>query len=353
MNRTLIIYFLFFAGILNAQNLVINPSFENTTRIPKNISEIGFAFPWSSPNFGSPDLFSKKSKKSKIQIPSNISGYQDAYFGDFYAGIYVSQGASLDFNIIEFLQGELIASLEANKIYRISFYYSLADKSKYSETSLGIYMSHKRLYPTDNFPKKYKYDLKTSNRQQLSDTINWIAFSELYKAKGGEKFIIIGKVENEISKKVKRDAADFAYYYIDNVSVTLVDSITEPPVKKENVIINQSVVINNIYFESGSSQLKESSNTVLDSLYKTLDQYNSSKYEIEIAGHTDNVGKEDENLNLSKERAKAVAEYLISQGKEEKQIIYKGYGSSKPIADNESEEGRKTNRRVEFIIKER
>lgn len=71
---------------------------------------------------------------------------------------------------------------------------------------------------------------------------------------------------------------------------------------------------------------------------------------IEIGGHTDAEGSESYNLRLSENRAKAVAEYLISKGVSEKRIQFKGYGKSCPIDTNETEEGRAKNRRVEFKI---
>lgn len=71
---------------------------------------------------------------------------------------------------------------------------------------------------------------------------------------------------------------------------------------------------------------------------------------ININGHTDNVGDENSNLSLSEGRAKAVFDYLISKGINKKRLTYKGYGSSKPIADNNSDEGKQLNRRVEIEI---
>ena len=72
--------------------------------------------------------------------------------------------------------------------------------------------------------------------------------------------------------------------------------------------------------------------------------------EIEIAGHTDNVGADEYNLNLSLERANSVVAFIVSKGISQNRIIAKGYGESKPIASNDSEEGKQLNRRVEFTI---
>ena len=71
---------------------------------------------------------------------------------------------------------------------------------------------------------------------------------------------------------------------------------------------------------------------------------------IEILGHTDNTGTETQNLKLSESRASAIANYLTSHGIEESRVSFKGCGSSKPAAANNTEEGRRQNRRVEFVI---
>jgi outer membrane protein OmpA-like peptidoglycan-associated protein len=74
---------------------------------------------------------------------------------------------------------------------------------------------------------------------------------------------------------------------------------------------------------------------------------------ITIIGNTDNTGNEEKNRILSEARAKAVAEYLTSKNIDKSRIKYTGYGSSKPIASNDTEEGKQQNRRVEFIISSR
>jgi len=71
---------------------------------------------------------------------------------------------------------------------------------------------------------------------------------------------------------------------------------------------------------------------------------------VEISGHTDNTGSEEHNLSLSENRAKAVCDYLIAKGIKKERLLYKGFGSSKAIADNETEEGKALNRRTEFRV---
>jgi OmpA-OmpF porin, OOP family len=71
---------------------------------------------------------------------------------------------------------------------------------------------------------------------------------------------------------------------------------------------------------------------------------------IEIGGYTDNVGDESLNKNLSEKRAKAVYDYFVGQGIDESRMVYAGYGSKNPIAENTTTEGQKKNRRIEIKI---
>lgn len=73
---------------------------------------------------------------------------------------------------------------------------------------------------------------------------------------------------------------------------------------------------------------------------------------LEVSGHTDNQGAEQENYKLSEDRAKAVVDYLVLKGVDRSRLLAKGYGESKPIATNDTPEGREQNRRVEIQIME-
>lgn len=109
------------------------------------------------------------------------------------------------------------------------------------------------------------------------------------------------------------------------------------------------VAAKNIYFETGSSKLKSTSNDALDAIAKILN--NESSLKVEIEGHTDNTGSVAANNKLSSIRANAVKFYLTSKGIDESRITTNGYGSTMPIATNASADGRALNRRVVIKIK--
>lgn len=109
-----------------------------------------------------------------------------------------------------------------------------------------------------------------------------------------------------------------------------------------------AIELNTIEFNTGSAQLTLSKNKELDQLAEEL--LNKPSIRIKIDGHTDNVGNFDANMRLSDERAAAVKAYLVGHGVASSRIQTEGYGSKKPIAKNDTEEGRSKNRRVEFTI---
>ena len=107
-------------------------------------------------------------------------------------------------------------------------------------------------------------------------------------------------------------------------------------------------VFDNLVFETGKDVIKPSSFEYLDKLLEVL--LAEPTWKLQIIGHTDNVGKDAYNLELSNKRATAVKKYLVSKNIPETSITSIGKGETMPIADNKTAEGRLKNRRVEFII---
>ena len=108
-------------------------------------------------------------------------------------------------------------------------------------------------------------------------------------------------------------------------------------------------VLLSIYFDFGKYTLKPESERALASIVDLLTK--NQKLSIEISGHTDNVGDKTFNLKLSQQRADAVKTELVKRGIDATRISSRGYGDSKPAADNSTEEGRAANRRTEFVVR--
>jgi outer membrane protein OmpA-like peptidoglycan-associated protein len=109
-----------------------------------------------------------------------------------------------------------------------------------------------------------------------------------------------------------------------------------------------TIVLNNIFFDFDRSVLKEDSYPELRRVAEFMT--NNSEVEIEIAGHTDNMGSTTYNQGLSNRRAKAVFDYLVENGVASDRVVSRGFGEGSPVADNDTSEGRAQNRRVEFKI---
>ena len=120
------------------------------------------------------------------------------------------------------------------------------------------------------------------------------------------------------------------------------------PVIEQAVIEVLKTAFDNLEFESGKDIIFESSKPSLNELATVLKK--KTTWKLEIAGHTDNVGDDNGNLVLSKKRAEALKAYLISQGVEEARLLTLYFGETKPIATNDTPEGRQKNRRVEMKI---
>jgi hypothetical protein len=112
--------------------------------------------------------------------------------------------------------------------------------------------------------------------------------------------------------------------------------------------VGKSIVLKNVFYETDSYALKKESESELNKVVRFL-QANPS-IRIEIGGHTDNTGTEEHNLKLSENRAKTVAAYIISNSIPGGRIVYKGFGMSKPLSDNNTVEGKALNRRTELKI---
>ncbi len=156
---------------------------------------------------------------------------------------------------------------------------------------------------------------------------------------GGKKYAFLAEAEGYVAVNQFIDLRD-SYKYNE-----IARNIELVPLEK-----GQTVRMNNIFFETAKYELLEDSYVELNRVVELLNQ--NPKLHILIEGHTDNVGDNSSNKILSGNRANAVFEYLTNRGIDKSRLKVKGYGESKPISDNSTEEGRKQNRRVQFKILE-
>jgi len=380
-----LLFAVFCQHFIQAQiNLIADSSFEVNKIIPLDYSGIGASTSWNSPTRGTTDLFCKCNKKdakiSRVNVPSNGMGIQDARSGNCYAGIFgVSHGYYR-----EYLQTTLIQPLEAGKEYVFSMYLSLSDYSRLAIDKIGVCFLNKSVkYEHSNVITNLRPIYISLEEEVGLDIFEWNRLSFIYKAQGGENTILIGGfaiarlwqtgynvpagLSSPINKSIERDA----YYYIDDVSIyeykreipdtveysspytytytEVPDTEYVEPVTIEKLPTNEITVFKNLLFKSGEAIISSKSHEELNiiSTYMKADPY----LYIEIYGHTDNAGDEQKNMELSENRSAAVASYLVAKGVKTENIKSIGYGSSKPVDRNDTPEGRKNNRRVEFILR--
>ncbi len=139
-------------------------------------------------------------------------------------------------------------------------------------------------------------------------------------------------------------------FWSHNVSLKDVKEGTpvEVNIPLQQIKVGEAIVLNNIFYESDKYNLKDESNAELEMVVKLMNKNPTLK--IEIGGHTDNTGNEQNNETLSENRAKSVYNYLVGKQIDAGRITYKGYASTKPVASNATEEGKAKNRRTELVV---
>lgn len=161
------------------------------------------------------------------------------------------------------------------------------------------------------------------------------------------KYATVALQKNDYVLTVKKDGYAYETKYIDSKDTTtsikhVVDFAISP------IEEGKSYKLNDIYFETNSYELTKESKLVIDAFIDFLTD--NSSVVVQIQGHTDNIGKDADNMILSENRAKSVYEYILENGISNNRLTYKGFGKTKPVATNDNEDGRSKNRRTVFVI---
>lgn len=360
-------------------NLVHNGSFETYRSCPRKVDAVGILTiveGWYQPTQGSADYFNRCGSK-ECGVPQNKLGNQPPRDGNGYCGIYCSKN-----NYREYLQTRLLRTLRTGDSIRLSYYVSLSEEStgaiatmgglftadRISDTVRSILLDKKRCQVAglvnQTTSKPFQPQVMNPTDRLLDDTKGWQQIEGIFVAQGGERYITIGNFTPvEQSGFGMPDSLTQllpgAYYYIDDVRVECLNC-KAPETDESNIdsvyltqqqskfTVGSTYILNDILFEFDKSTMLQQSYSDLMRLYILLRKH--PRMRIEIRGHTDSKGTDSYNQRLSEKRAQAVANYLIEKGIPERRIRYKGYGKSLPIDNNDTEEGRAKNRRVEFKI---
>ena len=180
----------------------------------------------------------------------------------------------------------------------------------------------------------------------LIDNSNRKSVTNLQTDETGNYFITLS-VGKDYTFSVNRKGYLF-YSDVFLLSKSEPDSTYSKDIALQPITMNAALVMKNILFETNSAILQDISTIEIDKLWQLLNDNPTIK--VQINGYTDNVGTPIDNLKLSTNRAKAVVDYLVTKNVDIKRLSYKGFGETKPIADNTSETGRAQNRRTEFVV---
>ncbi|MEJ0056010.1 MAG: OmpA family protein [Bacteroidota bacterium] len=219
---------------------------------------------------------------------------------------------------------------------------------EYGSPNLPLFISH--------VPKKNQPMLSRGRAPHHTMFTRLLCFKRFCRVKAGRAKALHSISFEKFKKKIKKGEAG------DNVKIIQKDSIRKKskpvvPVVLPSVtdtvqapllMTDSLIVLGEVLFATNSSTLKSEQFAVLDSIADFL--IKNPALIVKISGHTDNTGSEPHNLKLSTQRADVVAEFLVDNGVKIDRVSSIGFGSSRPIAPNTTELGKKKNRRVELLI---
>jgi outer membrane protein OmpA-like peptidoglycan-associated protein len=329
------------------KNLIPNGSFENFRRKSGNIRQ---AIPWQDK--GTADFYQKP-------LSNDTTAQKGARSGNCYAGLRFQK------KYREFLQVRLAEPLHRGTVYEFSMQVRLAFWSNAVLRSFSILFTKGGYNNPADAIKSSMIDTLVQ-KGGLHNRFLWFEIKGFYKASGGEKYITLG----DFAPSIKKDMARMnlfrlgfkeSYYFIDDIKLIKAKQFEEKVLVeivgpnyrdsalqvKKDIQVGEKVDLKNIFFENGHYYLLPESFVELNKLSEYL--LRNPEVQIQINGHSDNVGLKFKNQKMSELRAREVFEYLIKKGVQNK-MYFKGFGSSQPIADNDNDIGRAKNRRVEFEV---
>ena len=386
--------FMLCAPLANAQdegeNLVPNGSFESIGKKPKRLGSIESATGWVSPTGVRSDLF-VDTKLEDLSVPDNAFGRETAHEGENYAGIVgFSYGDKMPRS---YVMTKLDSPLKKGMTYCVKMYVSLSEASKYASNNVGIHFSKKAL-GTDS---KVSMILEPSvvHRQNEYETMsarfNWTEVCGVFVSEGNEKYIAIGNFNSNEETRYERMKKDngtkdikvqqvvAAYYYIDDVSVRLLDpekgqkcdcasgdegvaysnmiyqkvfNETEKTTPKERVEMQQ------VYFAFGKQSITPEGERSLNVIAEYMKANPSAK--IQIKAHCNSLENEvaEENdiyADMDNQRLGSIMKFLMEKGVEEGRIVPTRKRDESPNVDEHSdldddETKQAKNRRVTFVL---
>lgn len=352
-----------FPTILAAQqpkssNIVPNPGFERWAGPPVGWSYRGAYFGqvmkyWFSATTSSPDAYGPN-----VRVPRDWAekgfGNQKPHGGKSMAGLTVFGCTNGKPHCREYIEIQLAEPLVVGQAYAFECWVSHLDKSL-QINNIGAFLSENRIERKTDEILLLEPQVRAKNLLEAPDG-KWVKIVGQFKAENEAEYLLIGNFYDDAkteSKSYRDDCFNYAYYYVDDVSLKKIPPFLPVPIKSDDLSrqpleAGATIRLKNIYFEFDKDELMPRSFVELNKLLKILQD--NPRMVIEIAGHTDDLGNDAYNLDLSRRRAKSVMQFLLENKIPATRLRSRGEGEAKPVATNTTDEGRAQNRRVEFMV---
>ena len=355
------------AGNLAAQalkdgdNIVPNAGFERFASPPVGWSYKGAFFGqvvkyWFSATTASPDVYGPG-----VKVPQDWAekgfGKQAPRTGNNMAGLTLWGCTDGKPHCREYIEIQLAEPLVPGQAYLVEFWVAPLPRSL-RINNIGAYFSEKRIERKTDEMLLFQPQFFAQNIVAVSQE-KWVKLSGQFTATDEAEYLLLGNFfddKDTRTESVHPESFHYAYYYFDDVLVKKIPPFITVPVKPDDITrqpleTGKAIQLKNIYFEFDKHELMPRSYVELDKLLRILQE--NPALHIQITGHTDNIGGTDYNKWLSRKRAQAVWQFLVDSGIPTSRLRYQGAGKAKPVATNQTEEGRFQNRRVEFLILKR
>lgn len=342
---------------IQAQNLVVNPGFEEYG----SATDLNWLFGgdmfesfgvrgWSQSTKGSSDFFFRTPSTGKTNI-TPYGGEHAPSGGNCFAG-FIHWVPGREYR--EYITGELSQPLEKGRKYKFSVRICTGNMNAYMVNELGVLFTATRFSDTVNGAVQQKPQVWLDATAMQDHPEEWTILENVIVAQGGEKYFTIGNfLRDSLTTVVQRTTSvprcEYAYYYADDASVELT---TEDPVLAgtptplaPHIKAGSTFIARGVNFDLDKATLRPESYLQLHQIIAELKRKPALK--VEVRGYTDSSGNEAHNLQLSKARAKAVADYLVSAGINKSRVTHGGYGSADPLPVTDAA----LNRRVEFVFR--
>jgi OmpA-OmpF porin, OOP family len=361
------------------KNLIINPEFDIFYYKPVSLishgkSKIEELIPfWKAPGYYTPDYL------SNLRFIDVLSKY---YLFEFplpekfnYAGFALYKESEL---YSEYIQGKLAKPLESGHVYCLRIGIALTSYSGFSVDRLGFHFSSTPVSVGQSNESAILPQVVLSIKGV--DNTRFVSLCDYFVAAGGEQFITIGRFISPDKMEIRRRGnvlpSQFgidksAYYLLENIDLHEIKDSAECScnnlpmnqirikIKPDNDSLKlvtdltglkegKRVILKHVNFEFNSFKLESSADTVLNVLLKYLTSYPAVR--ILISGHTDDIGGDEYNLELSKNRARSVYDWMVKHSIDSTRLEYIGFGNKFPLNPGTEEKIRTLNRRVEIKI---